>query len=158
MSDITVLVFGYLVQTVLMVYVGLVLFNIQLSRTKLAVCGVLLALCVWIVRGIYSLLGIPLGTHTLVLTLLFILVLKNIGGQTLSIATGATLASMMLVLIGDVVSQLFVVPILGLTTQQIFGNPWLHILLVLVENSFLIIVLIINKIFGFTILNFLDAE
>jgi len=82
MSDIMVLVFCYLVQTVLMVYVGLMLFNTQLSRTKLASCGVLLALCVWLVRSLYMHWSILLGTHTLILTVMFILVLKGIGNQT----------------------------------------------------------------------------
>ena len=158
MDDISVLVFGYLVQTLLMVYVGLALFEGQLSRPRFAACGVLLAVCLWLVRGIYTLLGIPLSTytHTLIMTLFFILVFKTIGHQSWGIALGATLVSMTLVVIGSGMSHLLL-PAFELTFQQVLGSPWLHILMGYVENVFLVLALLLNKKFDLTLVHLLDV-
>ena len=156
MDDISVLVFCYLVQTLLMVYVGLALFDVQLSGPRLAACGILLALCLWLVRGVYTLLGIPFCTHTLIMTILFILVLKTIGHQSWGISIGATLVSMTLVVIGGGMSQLLL-PTFELTAKKVLGNPWLHILMGYVENIFLVLGLFLNKAFGLTIVHLLDV-
>ncbi len=156
MDDISVFVFFYLVQTLLMVYVGLALFDAQLSRPRLAVCGILLALCLWLVRSICMLRGIPLGPHTLIMTILFILVLKTIGHQSWGVALGATLTTMTLVVIGSGISQLLL-PAFELTAKQVLGNPWLHILMGYVENVFLVAGLFLNKAFGLTIVHLLDV-
>ncbi|HHX95823.1 MAG TPA: hypothetical protein GX691_08450 [Clostridia bacterium] len=157
MDDIRVFLFFYLVQTGIMVYVGLALFNIKLPRMRLALCTAILGLSLWLLRGAYALLGIPFGTHTLVLTLIFILVIKFVGGQNWGIATGATLVTMTLVTIGGGASQVFV-QVFKLTPQQILASVWLHILMGYVESVFLFVMLLLNKVFGFTIVNYLDIE
>jgi hypothetical protein len=157
MDDIRIFLFFYLVQTGIMVYVGLALFNIKLSRMRLALCTAILGLSLWLLRGAYALLGIPFGTHTLVLTLIFILVIKFVGGQNWGIATGATLVVMTLVTIGSGVSQVFV-QVFKLTPQQILASVWLHIFMGYVESTFLFVMLLLNKAFGFTIVNYLDIE
>ncbi len=157
MDDIRVLLFLHIVQTTLMVYIGLALFNISLSKARIVICGFTLGVCVWLLRGVYVLLGISFGTHTLVMTLLFILGIRFIGRQNWGIATGASLVSMTLVVIGGGISQLLV-DVFDLTGQQIMGSVWLHILMGYVETIFLIGMLFLNKVFGFTIVNFLDIE
>lgn len=138
-----------------MVYVGLALFNISIPKARIAACGVILGVCVWLLRGTYMLLGIPFGTHTLFMVLFFIFAIKYIGLQNWGIATGASLISMTLVTIGGGISQLLV-QVLGITGQQVLENVWLHILMGYVESVFLVVMLVINKVFGFTIVNFLD--
>lgn len=157
MDDIRVLLFAYLVQTFLMVYVGLGLFNIYLPRPRLGLCSVLLGVGAWFIRGVYRNLGIPFGTHTLILILIFILVIRFVGRQNWGIATGTALIAMTLVLIGSGISQLFV-QFLGLTGEQVLESVWLHILIGYVESVFLVLMLVLNKVFGFTIVNFLDIE
>lgn len=157
MDDIRILLFFYVVQTTLMVFIGLALFNISLPKTRIVACGLTLGLCVWLLRGIYVLLGIPFGTHTFVMTLLFILAIKFLAKQSWGIATGAALVSMTLVTIGGGISQLLV-DALGLTGEQIMSNVWLHILMGYVESIFLVVMVFINKVFGFTIVNFLDIK
>lgn len=157
MDDIRVLLFLHIIQTTLMVYVGLALFNVSISKARIAACGAILGVFVWLLRGAYVMLGIPFGTHTLVMTLFFILGIRFIGRQNWGLATGATLVSMTLVLIGSGVSQLLVEG-LGLTGEQIINNVWLHILMGYVETVFLLGMLFLNKVLGFTIVNFLDIE
>ena len=157
MDDIRILLFFYLIQTTLMVYTGLALFNPSLSKTRLTICGLVLGISVWLIRGAYMLLNISFGTHTLLLTLLFIIIIKFLGNQNWGIATGATLVTMTLVTIGGGISQVLV-PTLGVTGEQIISNVWLHILMGYMESIFLIGMLFLNKVFGFTIVKFLDIE
>lgn len=157
MEDLFVFLFFYLIQTLLMVYVGLALYNIHLSAKRLLFSGVVLAFGLWAVRAIYIELGIPFGTHTLVLTVLFIILLKYLSRQEWGISVGAILVSMTLVTIGGGASQL-IVQGFGLTAEKIMTNVWLHIIMGHVENIFLLVMLIWNKVFGFTIINYLNID
>lgn len=157
MGDIKVFLFYYFFETTLMIYVGLALFDSRLSTNRLAICGFVLAICIWLLRGAYTLLGIPFGTHSLIIVIFFILTLRTLGNQSWGISIGASLASMTLVLISDGCCQPLLQP-LGLTAQKILADPWLHILIGYTETIFLFLVLFLNKVFGITLVNILDVD
>lgn len=157
MDNLIVLLFCYLLQSILMVYVGLALFDIPLEKKRLILCGAFLGVGVWLIRGVYSLLGATLGSHSLILLLLVLLVLKTVGNQKWPIALGATLVSMILLVLGSAFIQVLI-KVFSLEISQILNNTWSHILWGFLESVFLVLFFFLNKLFGLTIVGFLDAD
>ena len=119
--------------------------------------GILFSSSLWVVRYLYNFFSIPFGTHTIILVILLILFHRFLSGVNWGIAVAASLIGMILVLLGGTVSQLLVKG-LGLTGEQILGNPWLHVLMGSIENVFLFIAFIVIKFFKFNVIKSLDLS
>jgi len=149
MEDIRVFLFFQLVEAFLVVYVGLALMGTRISRKRYLAASVLFALFVYTVRGIYHILDIPLGSHTILLILLLAATLRFVGRVDWNIAAGASLAPAILVLAGSTLLP-FVMGKMGLTIEDITGNVHLHIMMGYVEDTFLLLAFLINRLFGVT--------
>jgi len=157
MEDIRILLFFYFGEAVLLVYVGLALFNTKLSWPRLLAVSGAYGLCIWIIRSIYMIYEIPFGSHTLILTFLLILIIRFIGKVDFGISVGAALTGMTLILLGSWFSD-FVIQKLNLTWKQILNDLWLHVVFGYIEDVFLILMLVLNKMLGFTFVKSFDID
>lgn len=157
MDDIRVLLFFYFGEAVLLFYTGLAMFELKLSIPRLLCVAGLYSLCIWFVRGLYAMYNIPLGTHTLILVVLSILLMKFIGKVDWIFSVGAVLTGFSLILIGNWFINLIIQQI-NLTWEHILGSVWLHILFGYLEDTFLILLLVLNKIFGLSYIKLFELE
>jgi len=156
MEDLRVLFFLHIVEAFLMTITGLRLFGYKGNIKIYLSIGLIHGIIVWSVRGVYLHYHIPFGTHTLILLAIYYLLVKTISKVSWGTALGAALVSFSLVLIGGVVSGVLVQS-LHLNMGDIVNNPWLHVLVGYSENVFLVLLLIVNVIYGFT-LNTVDSS
>jgi len=149
MVDIRILLFFYFGEALLLAYVGLALFGVRLSWARLFVVGGVYSLCIWGVRSIYTIFEISFGSHTLILTAMLILIIRFIGQVDWGIAVGASLTGMTLILLGSMLTD-FAAQKLNLSLDKIISSVWLNIVFGYMEDVFLILMLLLNKLLGFT--------
>ncbi|GAW91431.1 hypothetical protein [Calderihabitans maritimus] len=150
MEDLRVLLFLHITESFLMAATGLRLFGQNSGLKILMAIGVIHGLAVWLIRGAYLYYHIPFGTHTLILTVILFLLIRMLARVSWGEALGATLTSVSLVIIGSSISGI-IVQFYHLNVQDIMNNTWLHVLIGHTENVFLVLLLVINSVFGFTI-------
>lgn len=71
MEDLRVLFFFYIVEGFLMTMTGLRLFGYKTNVKILAAISITYGASIWIIRGVYQYYHIPLGSHSLILTVIF---------------------------------------------------------------------------------------
>jgi len=157
MEDLRVLFFLHIIQTFLMTTVGLRLFDYRVSLKSLIFIGTVSGVGVWLVRGLYLYYHIPFGTHTLIMMLIILLLLKKIVKASWSIALGTVLVSFSLVMLGSTLSGA-VIQFLQIDAQDVLNNPWLQILMGYIESIFLVLMLVINSVYGFTLIKHLSIR
>ncbi|SMB98659.1 hypothetical protein SAMN00808754_2472 [Thermanaeromonas toyohensis ToBE] len=157
MEDLRVLLFLHIINAFLLSMTGLRLFGYRSSLRTLITLSITYGVAVWIVRGIYGHYHIPLGTHTIILTLIFSLLIRTIGKVNWGIALGAALVSSSLGMLGGGISIL-IIQFFQLSVTDVLSNPWLHVLIGHTENVFLVIMLIVNSRFGFTLTKPLEKQ
>ncbi len=156
MEDLRVLFFLHVVESFLLAATGLRLFGHRGRLWQYLAVGVTHGFLVWLVRGIYRTYGIPFGTHTLILGLLLIVLIRLVIKVDWNTALGASLVSLCLILLGSAFSDL-VASALYLKTPDILANPWVHVLIGYIENIFLLAMLVANRVYGFTITRSLEV-
>jgi len=127
MDDLRVLVFYYFFEAALMGFVGMALIGIRLTSKQLLQVGLAQGLAVYFIRGIYSLLQINHGSHTLVALLIFVIVLRLVTRQNLLVCSMASTLSIIILLVSEGLMVLLLFNYLGLTYEEIASNPWHHI-------------------------------
>lgn len=147
MVEIEVLLFLYLIQAMLIVFSGLVFFEVKrVSKVKIIALSVIFAACILAVRTIYLTFEIPFGSHTIVLILMLTLIVKMGAKASWGISFSLSFMAMSLILIGSVLS-IPVVSLLGLTTNEVLSNSQMHILAGNIENLPLFLFFIAVKFF-----------
>lgn len=157
MDDFRVVLFFYIVQGILMGIVGLRLFDFEINFKKIGLVGVIYGLAIWVVRGIYNYFDVPFGTHTFILMLIFLILVKVISKTNWNTALGATLVSSCLVMLGSALSGP-VIQLFHLDVQDVLKNPWLYVAVGNIENVFLVAMLVINNVSGFTLTKHLEYK
>lgn len=150
MGDFRVLLFLYIVHGFLMAMTGLRLFGYRGNFKVFIGLGIIYGTTIWIVRGIYSYYNIPLGTHSIILTGFFSALTRIVGKVNWGTALGVALVGLSLAMLGGSMSVLLL-QYLQLEVTEVLSNPWLHILIGHTENIFLVIMLVLNYVFGFTL-------
>lgn len=150
MEDLRVLFFFYIVEGFLMTMTGLRLFGYKTNVKILAAISITYGASIWIIRGVYQYYHIPLGSHSLILTVILSFLIKMIGKVNWGTALGAALVSFSLVMLGGGMSVV-IIQYFQLDVNNVLSNPWLHVLMGYTEIVFLALMLIINKVFGFTL-------
>lgn len=133
-----------------MVLTGSRLLAYKINLKLITLISLLYGYSIWIVRQLYTYLNIPYGSHSLVLMAILFLIIKIVGKIRWNISFWITLISFSLVMAGSIFSS-FVVEFFNLEVDVILNTPWLYVIIGQVENSFLILFLIINYIFGFSL-------
>lgn len=157
MEDFRVLLFLHIVNAFLMSVTGLRLFGHRSNLKTFTTLGITYGVAIWIVRGIYGHYHIPLGTHTIILTLIFAFLVRMIGKVDWGTALGVALVSSSLGMLGGGISIL-IIQFLQLSVMDILSNPWLHVLIGHTENVFLVVMLTVNSVFGFTFINSFEKQ
>ena len=152
MEDLRVLFFFYIIQGLLMVIAGVQFFDLKINNKQIIAVGACYGLVIWLVRGVYSYYSIPLGTHTIVLAILFCIIIKIITKTPVYYAVGISLMSFCLVMLGVGVVA-FAIKLNSLNLEQIMSNIWLNILFGHIENSILIIFMVVSRLLKFNISN-----
>lgn len=150
MEDLRVLLFLHIVVAILMSITGLRLFGYKGELKTFIYIGIIQGTFVWLIRGLYYYFNIPLGTHTLILMLSLFILIKLFTRVNWGIAFGSSLVSFSLAMIGGGLPGL-VMNYFNLNVNDIISNTWLHILIGYSETIFMIILLVINSITGFTL-------
>ena len=101
MEDIRLFLFFFWVQSFLQVATGVGLFDFKFSWKRVLAAGIIHGVFVWLIRSLYVMFDIPFGTHSLILLVLLIIIIKLVVGTDWGIATGASLTSMTLVMLGS---------------------------------------------------------
>lgn len=127
MDDLRVLVFYYFVEAALLGFVGMALIGIRLTPKHLVQIGLAQGLAVYFIRGIYSLLQIKPGSHTMVALVCLVLVYHLVTRQDLLLCTMASILSIVILFVSEGLIVLLLFNHLDLTYEVIASNPWRHI-------------------------------
>lgn len=155
-SDIRVLLLYYLVESSFLAYTGLRLLGVRINFKQVISVGIIHASAVFIVRGLYTIFGLTFGTHTLILLFVMALLLNKIGRVRWGVAFTAALIGMMLITLGDMVTMPFFYQIIKIPVEEVWANPWTHILAGYVSDSILILMALAATFTNLTLLNLRD--
>lgn len=150
MEDLRILFFFYIIQAILMIVAGNSFFGIKKDLGRVLLAASLYGISIWLIRGLYDIYQIPLGSHTLILAFIFFVLVHLIFRQHWSYSLGITCFSLCLVMLGGGLVGLGI-KMSGLTVEYIFNNVWLHIIFGHLENTLLLVYLVINNLIGLSI-------
>lgn len=154
MLEKTAFVLSCCFQAFLMIYAGTVFYGINLSRQRLGLIALSFGVGIVLIRNFYIYTGWPMGTHTLVLMALLVILAAFIGQIRWPAALGLTFFTFCLLLVGSVVGGAGLL-LFHIDPQTSVNNIWLNILFAnLTENLFLIIYIVTNRFFKFSIHSF----
>jgi len=143
-------IFFYMVQAFLVTIAGCKFFNIKTRVKQTILVSIIYGIVIWVVRGVYSILQIPYGTHTLILAICYCLLLLFIMRINFTYCLGVTGFGFSLVLLSDGLVGIFLAWS-GESIDLILGNVWLHIIFGHIENLLLIIYLVLDKFIGLSL-------
>ncbi|TCO74378.1 hypothetical protein [Marinisporobacter balticus] len=144
----------YFIECFLMVGAGLGLIGIRPKVKTMLLISIIQALLVYNIRILYIKNNIPFGTHTLLLLISFIILLKFIGKQRSLDSIIATLISFLLIMWGDGVFLFPLLRLLKLNPQTLMCKHGGLLLAGLLANLLLIITFFIGYILKITIIDF----
>lgn len=91
---------AYCLEGFLVAGAGLGIMNIRPKLSKIVCLAVIYGLLIFAVREFYVMFGIPFGTHSFVLIILYAICLKYIGGQNWAASIIAPMISFFMINIG----------------------------------------------------------
>ncbi|ATW27328.1 hypothetical protein [Candidatus Formimonas warabiya] len=150
MEDLKVIIFFYMIQSLLMILTGLKFFSVKYKTKNVLVPVFVFGLVIWLVRKLYIYFQIPLGTHTLVLLVLFCVILRIFFRLNITYILGIAFLDFSLVMLGGGLTVYFY-KIFNVQPEFVLDHAWMHILMGQVENIFLIILLLILELFNISI-------
>lgn len=150
MNNLIVTILHLGIDGFLVTYVALKLFKVEVNLTKLFLVAGIYATLVFTVRKIYSMLGIPFGTHTLILVALLILLLRYVAKSPWVYAIPGALFSLVLIILASPIA-FKLMSVANWTSQQVFANPTLLLIVGLTELTYLFLVALILKLTNFNI-------
>jgi len=157
LEDIRVFLFLHLVEAYLYVYVGLALMGARISGKRYAAAGAVFALFVYFVKGMCRIRDISPGSHAILLVLVLAAALRFVGRVDWDIAVGASLIPAILVLAGSTLMT-FIMDRMGLSIRDITGNVYLYIAMGYVEDAFLFLALLLNRLCGVTLVDLMGFD
>lgn len=155
-DDLRVLLLFYWVEGSLIAYTGLSLLGIKLNMKKVITIGLIHGLMIFLVRGSYKTLGIPFGTHTLILLFIIVFLFVKIGRVRPGVAVNAALLGIVLLVLGEAVTMPFFYKAMNMPVEEIWMNPWTHIMAGYAGNSLIILMAIITSRTNFSLLKLDD--
>lgn len=140
MNDLRVLVFYYFVEAALLGYVGLALIGYRLTRKQFCQVGVAQGLIVYTVRSISDLLGFNPGSHTVLVMVCLIVVLRLVTHQRWALCSVASMLAFIILYVSEGLLMPPLLNYLDLTYEEATANPWLHIAMGYCGNWLVILV------------------
>jgi hypothetical protein len=102
MPDLRVVLFYSVFESFFLIYLGISLLGARINKTKFLLAGLVYTGVPVLVRWIYWLLGIPLGTHALLNLTALITLLRLATGMNWPAVFGASLSVLILLFSGEI--------------------------------------------------------
>ncbi len=141
----------------MIIYVGLGLLGIRVERSRLIVTSILSGLLTGLTSQAYIYFKIPLGSHTLVATLITIALIKTIMKFPWGIASAGLLTGTILSGFGPFVLIAFL-RVSGLEMKTVYGSPILFGLAAFLDHSVIILFTFLVARKGIKLLNLRDIK
>lgn len=158
MEDLRVLVFFYIVEGALAGYVGMALLGFRLNLKQFAAVGVCQGLVVYLVRGIYTINGLPFGTHIFFTLSGMVIILYLFTRKHLRVCTLAAMLAFVAIYLGELLGLPIAMKTLGITWEQFYSDPWLHVALGYAGDWLLILAAIILFLSKKSLIDLKDME
>lgn len=155
-DDYRVLLFYYWIEACFIAYVGLGLLGIRIDFRKIIRIGIFHGLTVYWVRGIYKILEIPFGTHTLILAIIMSIFISRIGRLRWGIGLTASLLGIVLLMLGESLVLPNFHKILNISLEEMWSNPWTHVLAGYVGDILLLFLALLIFITNFALVRVRD--
>lgn len=146
MGDLWVLIFFYMIQSLLMVLAGLEFFNIKYKLKEIILPVLIFGFTIWLVRFLYVYCQTPFGSHTFVLFILFCIILRLFFKMKVYIILTIAFLDFILIMLGSCIGG-YISEILNVDMRVTLNSTLLHILIGNTENIFLMILFAVTKIF-----------
>lgn len=147
---------AYFIEGFFMIGAGLSMIGIHLEKRHMAWIACIFALIVHGIRTFYIINKIPFGTHTFILLLCFIIVLKYLGKQNIMDSIIAALISFSLLILGDGILLFPLLEFLQLDPITSAGKIGTRLLIIIVSNVFVVLAFSIGYVFKITIIDLRD--
>ncbi|MHB8172772.1 MAG: hypothetical protein ACYDG6_14790 [Thermincolia bacterium] len=102
MPDPRVFFFYGVFESFFLIYVGISLFGLEVTRSRLLVAGSIYTVLAFINRWINWLLGIPVGIHTIINLVILTIILRLITKEKWLVAFGVSLCIFIILYIGEI--------------------------------------------------------
>ncbi len=151
-DDIRVLLLFYWVEACFIAYAGIGLLGVKTETRNIIKIGILHGLAVFLVRGFYKSFGIPFGTHTLVLVFVMAYLISKFTFLPGGISLTASLLGIVTLILGESLLMPLFYKLLAMPVEQIWANPWTHVLAGYVGDALLIFVVLLVALTNFSLL------
>lgn len=158
MKDLTILIFFYCVQALLMIVSGKMFFDVRFTIQRLLIFSISFGSSIFFIRNLYLYFQWPLGPHTLILMGIFCLLCIYLGKVPFIYAIGMTLFGFCLVMLGGGLAGM-ALKIFSVDFETALNNVWLYILFGnLSENLLLALFIFFSHLLKFNIKSFGNAN
>lgn len=148
-----VLVISVFIESFLFMGSGLSLIGVKASLVKIAYMGGASGLVAYGIRKLYEIYGIPLGTHSFIIIILLIAILKFIGKQNWAISIVAPLASFLLLSVGEGIFMFNIFRLLNIDLKEMMVNHNARLLGTFLTSIPLAIVFILGYVFNISVID-----
>jgi hypothetical protein len=155
LGDPWVLIFFYMIQSLLMVLAGLEFFNIKYKLKEIILPVLIFGFTIWLVRFLYVYCQIPFGSHTFVLFVLFCIILRLFFKTKVYIILTIALLDFILIMLGACAGG-YIIHFIKIDMSITLNSTLLHILFGNTENIFLVMLFAVTKIFKVNMLTIME--
>jgi hypothetical protein len=151
-ENIGVLFLYYIEEAIALSFLGPALLGVRPGAKKVLTIGVIQGILMYVVRNMSNMFKLPPFTHTVILLLTLIVLIKIVD----QISWGISFASGFISFIVLIISEIIVIPIIltkfNLTFEQTQASFWLHVLTANAGGAILFIGAILVGLTGFSLL------
>lgn len=143
----------HLIEPFMMVGAGLGIIGLRIYIRKMILISVVSGFLIFGVRKIYAIYEIPLGTHTFILSLCFVLLLRFIGKQRVLDSIIAVLISIFLLLVGEGIVFMPIVKFLDLDVMKLIDKPGMTLIFQSLSYIPILLTFIVGYVFNISIID-----
>lgn len=119
----------YMFEAALVGFVGMALIGFRMNPKQVAVVGVLQGIVVYLVRGIYTINDLQLGTHIVFNLLGLMIVLYFVTRRSLGSCLVSSLLGFIIVIFSEVLTLPMLYTFLNTTIEKVLADTWTHIVM-----------------------------
>lgn len=150
MRELGVLFLFYIPEGIAVALLGLTLLGIRPGRQKIVTIGILQGLAVFLIRNVYTLLNIKLGSHVIFTLLAMMLIFYLVTRIKWGLASAAALISFILIAVSEAVMYPLVLSPLGLTVEKAAESMWWHVITAYLGDSLMFVTALVVGLTGFS--------
>lgn len=148
MEDLRVLFLFYMIEGALVGFIGMALIGFRMNLKQFVLVGVLQGIVVYLVRGIYTINDLRLGTHTAFNLIGLVLVLYLVTRKSLGSCLVSSLLGIIIVIFSEVLTLPMLYTFLNTTVEKVFADLWTHIVMGYVGDWLVIVTAVILVLTG----------